>query len=194
MAILFDGQAVHSKPYELELLPGVVWTVRPFTTYAMQIARSKAHTLVREIEDAPEVLATLGWDVSLPDLKDPVIRSAVLETLSQLEVVAAAVVAWDVEDKNSRKKPKALMPLSHENVRLLMNMQPKLMEIFWVKYTSLDDRVLSAKKDSTLSSPGAGKVRGNIVEPAPKQMRRAPRAEKSTGNSAKSKRTPQEQK
>ena len=164
----------NTEPYWLPLGLDLKFLVRPYTTAIWATANARVRRTLKATRDARKLIEDSGGVVGdLPDLADLAVLEGESETELTRLLAEAVVLEWEGVFFDGTDEP---VPLSRENVRLLMDM-PGVAESFMIAYLSGQREAALEKKDSGLAPNGTSR-RGAGPDTAPTATPKASRARK----------------
>ncbi len=129
-------------PFALEIVPGIVFTVRPQSLPMTEAAAAFARRTLEEAEKDPGVLKRLGWDMALPPLiEDDHDRQGLYMALSMTRVAQLAITDWE----GVMGPDGTPMPCTAGNIATVMGFLPDVAALFWYKYTGVLEALEKAK-------------------------------------------------
>lgn len=142
---------IPETPYEMQILPGIMFTVRPLTSFDMNVATAEAHLAVQRLEKALDDVELAGL---LPNRSIDMTNQAEIEAVFQAMLIRSLaerhIIAWtgitddqgepiDVHVKSARRFVVDLYPIG---------------QVFYNLLTQKYRETLAAKKDCGTASNG----------------------------------------
>ena len=145
-----------SEPFEINILPGISFTVRPLTTFDMSVAQAAARQAIERMEQSIDDAVFAGLTPRDIDLKDPAARDGLFQQLLIGELGERHITAWTGIQGDDGEPVAADTP----GARRAVAAQFPIGGIFHARLTQRHWEMLAAKKDcgtdaSGTSSPAA---------------------------------------
>lgn len=175
---MFHISGPRTEDIEIEILPGVTFTVRPFTALVQQAALSRAAARVRDMKRTWEDAAGMGADVSsLPDFEDADVRAGLFELEYAKGLACQVIKGWTGIAAQGSDDP---APATRETILAIMDM-PGIAALFRRAYEAqLAD--LDAEKNGFAPAPNGTSAAGRTgAAPVTTQNGTAPAPTAPTG-------------
>lgn len=129
------------EPFWIDLLYGVRWKVRPFTTAIGEAAGARSASMLAKLREEIRDIRESGGEVTgLPDLDDEDEATGLARQYYYQSLAVSALVEWEgVEDEETTDPA----PYTRENLLLLTGVLPRLLQEFVIKYTAPYDRMIA---------------------------------------------------
>lgn len=142
---------VPEEPYEMSILPGVSFTVKPLTSFDMAVAQAEARQIIERLESAAATVFEAGMSPKRNvDLSDAAAREALFHSLMLGALAERHIIGWDgVTDKNGQPIAVEVKDARKMIVRLF-----PIGQIFYAKLTSHYLEMFAAKKEFATAQNG----------------------------------------
>lgn len=170
----------HLKPEtenrDIELLPGIVFTVRPLRSFDLSIARQEAANRVQAVIEGAEAASDAAQQLVKDfDPDNQVHIEALAQVIFVQELGIRAIAAWrGILDADSDTE----LPPTPERIRLVLT-DFALANLFWEKISARPAAVEAAKKNSMTARSGiSAKTQARDTATAAKRRARTAQKEK----------------
>ena len=155
-----------TEPYSLEILDGIVFTVKPLDTFTMTKVNLAAEKQYNDFEKGLSDLKQSGFakeesiDLHDPEIKKAVYTKFLIEELADQQIIAWQGVDGDINAKDAKRMVVRLYPIG---------------DIFFNKYRASHLEMLQAKKDCGTGVNGISAAVPNTADHAEKMATPVPK-------------------
>lgn len=145
------------EPFDIDIVPGIKFTVTPLDTFAMDVARNAAQDVFGRMEVSVSDVVAAGlvprrdMDLDNQDVRDALFRELLIGELAERHIIGWDGVEGDIEAEGAKRMVVRLFPIG---------------DIFYEKFTKYHLDQLSAKKDCGTAQNGTMAAVPNIAPDA----------------------------